>query len=213
MKPYDLMSTIIADIESRRGDEVFMIGIDGVDAAGKTTFASQLSDELRKRNHVVIEASMDGFHNPREKRYRMGRDSPEGYYRDSFNIDALMEHLLDPLGKGKPFKTSVFDYRVGSETDEPTQQVQLGSVLVFEGVFSFRPELVDFWDYRIYLDITPDESLRRGVERDPGEKEEIERKYRVRYLPGQELFKEEARPCENAHIIVDYNDPMNPEII
>ena len=84
---------------------------------------------------------------------------------------------------------------------------------MFEGVFSFREELRDFWDYMIYLDLSPAESLRRGVERDPGEKDEIERKYRVRYLPGQELYKAEAKPIEVADIIVDYKDPENPGIL
>jgi hypothetical protein len=46
-----------------------------------------------------------------------------------------------------------------------------------------------------------------------GEKDEIERKYRVRYLPGQELYKSEAKPNEVADIIVDYNDPTNPAIL
>ena len=83
VKPSELLSIIIDDIEKRKGNDVFMLAIDGVDAAGKTIFAAKLSEELRKRNHTVIEASMDGFHNPRAIRYRMGRDSPEGYYKDS----------------------------------------------------------------------------------------------------------------------------------
>ena len=207
------MSKICDEIESRIGDDVFMIGIDGVDASGKITFAAKLSEELQKRKHGVIEASMDGFHNPREVRYRLGKDSPEGYYRDSFNIESLKKHLLEPRGKGLQFKTSVFDYRKDSATYEPEQNAPPGSILVFEGVFSFRPELVDFWNYRIYLDISPEESLRRGVERDPCKKTEIELKYRARYLPGQALFKEEASPYENAHIIVDYNDPKKLRIL
>ena len=213
MKPSELFSKIIDEIESRKTDGVFMVGIDGVDASGKTTFAALLSEELRKRNHEVIEASMDGFHNPRETRYRLGRDSPEGYYRDSFNIGALKVHLLEPLKKGIPYRTAAFDYRVDSSVVVPEHEAPKNAVLVFEGVFSFREELRHFWDYMIYLDISPEESLRRGVERDPGEKEEIERKYRVRYLPGQELYKAEAKPLESADIIVDYNNPENPGIL
>jgi len=190
-----------------------MVGIDGVDAAGKTTFAALLSEELRKRNHEVIEASMDGFHNPRETRYRLGSDSPEGYYVDSFNIGALKTHLLEPLKKGSTYRSAAFDYRINSPVDEPEQETPKKATLVFEGVFSFREELRSFWDYMIYLDISPEESLRRGVKRDPGEKEEIERKYRVRYLPGQELYKAEAKPIEVADIIVDYKDPENPGIL
>lgn len=213
MKHAELVNEIVERIEARYVDGVFMVAIDGVDAAGKTTFASKLSDALRSRNHNVVEASMDGFHNPREVRYTMGSDSPEGYYRDSFNIEAVRNVLLEPLAKGEPYVTSVFDYRVDSPTNEDPIDAPLDAILVFEGVFSFRPELVRLWDFRIYLDISPEESLKRGVERDPGEKEEIERKYRVRYLPGQQLYKDEANPHGVADIIVDYNDPRNPVIL
>ncbi len=208
-----LLGRICEKIDSRKGEGVFFVGIDGVDAAGKTTFASKLSRELRVRGLEVVEASMDGFHNPREVRYRMGRDSPEGYYRDSFNIEALESVLLTPLKEGSPYRTSVFDYRVDKPTDEPVLTPKPGSILVFEGVFSFRSELRSFWDYTIYLHISPEESLRRGVERDPGEKDEIERKYRVRYVPGQRLYHEECKPLESADLVVDYTNPDDPRIL
>lgn len=213
MKPPELFSKIIDEIESRKGEGVFMVGIDGVDAAGKTIFAAMLSEELRKRKHTVIEASMDGFHNPREIRYKMGRDSPEGYYRDSFNINAVKVLLIEPLKEERLYRTQAFDYKTNLATPFAGVLPEPGSILVFEGVFSFREELRHFWDYRIYLNISPEESLKRGVERDPGEKEEVERKYRVRYLPGQQLYKDEAKPHEHAHIIVDYNDPENPGVL
>src|SRR5687768_8892138 len=60
------------------------VAIDGVDGVGKTTLANELVDPLRRRGRPVIRASIDGFHNPRSVRYRLGRSSPEGYYKDSF---------------------------------------------------------------------------------------------------------------------------------
>ena len=213
VKPSELLSRIIDDIEKRKGNDVFMITIDGVDAAGKTIFAAKLSEELRKRNHTVIEASMDGFHNPRAIRYRMGRDSPEGYYKDSFNINAVKTLLIEPLMDGHLYRTHAFDYKIDQATPFEGALAEPGSILLFEGVFSLRPELRDFWDYKIYMKISPEESLRRGVERDPGEKEEIKRRYNVRYMPGQELYKAEAKPLEAADIIVDYTDPEEPRIL
>ncbi len=206
------MAYIIQRIEEKKGEEVLMVGIDGVDASGKTRFAGKLSEELRKRNHKVIEGSMDGFHNPRKIRYQRGRDSSEGYYRDSFNIEALKNHLLEPLQNGLPHRTKIFNYRSDSPIDTPQRESPQTAILVFEGVFCLRPELRHYWDIMIYLNISPEESLRRGILRDPGEKEEIMQRYRVRYLPGQQLYKTETHPLEAAHIIVDYNDPTNPKI-
>ena len=213
VNPSELLSRIINDIELRKDQSVFTIAIDGVDAAGKTIFAAKLTKALRERKHSVIEASMDGFHNPQIIRYRMGRDSPEGYYRDSFNIKAVKTLLVEPLKEGNLYQTQVFDYKIDQTTPFDGSLAEPGSILVFEGVFSLRPELRTLWDYKIYLDITPEESMRRGIDRDPGGKEETESRYRIRYLPGQELYKAEAKPRLVADIIVDYNNPEEPRIL
>ena len=57
-------------------------------------FADELAAVLRDRGHTVIRASVDGFHNPREIRYQRGRQSPAGYYLDSFDYDRLRRVLL-----------------------------------------------------------------------------------------------------------------------
>ena len=50
------------------------VGIDGVDGVGKTTLADELLEPLRRGGRSVIRASIDGFHNPRSVRYRLGRN-------------------------------------------------------------------------------------------------------------------------------------------
>src|SRR5262249_19722962 len=87
------------------------IAIDGVDGVGKTTLADELVDAVSAYNRSVIRASIDGFHNPRSDRYRLGRNSPEGYFRDSFNHSALISLLLAPLGPGgtRRYRRAVFD--------------------------------------------------------------------------------------------------------
>jgi hypothetical protein len=38
----------------------------------------------------------------------------------------------------------------------------VGAVLIVDSVFAFRPEYNDLWDYRIWLGVPADLSLRRG---------------------------------------------------
>ena len=56
------------------------MAVDGVDGAGKTVFAGELAATLRSRGAPTVEASVDGFHHPREARHRRGRGSPEGFF-------------------------------------------------------------------------------------------------------------------------------------
>jgi hypothetical protein len=56
-------------------------------------------------------------------------------------------------------------------------------------VFLQRPELCDGWEVAIFVAVEPEEAF-GALERIPraGSPEEIERRYRTRYLPGQLLY-------------------------
>src|SRR5437868_12528906 len=87
------------------------LAIDGIDAAGKTTLADELTPLIERQGRPVIRASIDGFHRPRQERYRRGHDSPEGYYEDSFDYAGLREVLLMPLEPhgNRHYRRAVFD--------------------------------------------------------------------------------------------------------
>lgn len=98
MKRSSLLNTLSTNILGIQHDRPLLVAVDGRDAAGRTTLAKELAEKLREQGAQVIELSIDGFHNPREL-YRKGSDSSEGYYRDSFNLEALKNQLLDPPSK------------------------------------------------------------------------------------------------------------------
>ena len=212
VKRSELLNLIAERVMREHGDAPYIVAIDGVDAAGKSILAGELAEELRDRGLLVSEASVDGYHNPRVVRFMRGRDSSEGFYRDSFNLKSLRGHLLDPFRTGTEYRLHMFDHRVDSPDPSMLYEFKPGTVLVFDGVFSLRSELRHYWELTIYLSITEEESVRRGVERDPGDKEELCRRYKVRYIPGQRLYKVEEKPEETADMVVDNNDPSNPII-
>jgi uridine kinase len=58
--------------------------------------------------------------------------------------------------------------------------------------------------------------VRRAEARDVqlfGSVEEVRRRYRERYVPGQQLYFRTAQPERWASIVVDNNDPADPEIV
>jgi len=204
------VAEIIVNVERSHPTRV---AIDGLDSAGKTIFADELRPLVEEHGREAIRASVDGFHNPREARYQRGRLSPEGYYIDSFNYRALLDNLLLPLGPGGnlEYKDAVFDYRSDRVIHGPAKKASPDAVLLFDGVFLMRPELVDLWDMRIYMDISYDEMVARGVRRDGGDAE-TEELYTQRYVPGQKLYQLHSAPRRKADLIIDNNDPLNPRI-
>jgi uridine kinase len=213
MKRSQLLDILIENILDLH-ERPLLVAIDGRDAAGKTVFAKGLANRLREKGAKIIESSSDWFHNPQLVRYGRGRESPEGYYHDSFNIAALKLLLLDPLKTGNMcYKARAFDYRIDKAVIAPFLRADPDSILVFDGIFILRPELRKYWDYSVYLYIDEEESIRRGIVRTPEDEKEVRHLYTVRYAAGQRIYNAESDPMRYADIVIDNNDPENPEII
>ena len=58
-----VLAETVDAIQSLKAPHPLRIGIDGASASGKSTFANQLVEPLRKLGRTVIRASIDGFHN------------------------------------------------------------------------------------------------------------------------------------------------------
>lgn len=81
----------ILEIRSSKADRHIVVGIDGVDGSGKTTFAQRLLETLSFELDAkcVQMVSIDDFHNPRVVRYQQGKGSPVGFFEDSFDYESL----------------------------------------------------------------------------------------------------------------------------
>lgn len=192
------------------------LAIDGPDAAGKTTLADLLAASIARRGRPVVRASIDGFHRPREERYRRGELSPEGCYLDSFDLARLRSVLLDPLGPGgnRVVRTSVFDHLIDLPVESVETLVPADAVLVFDGVFLQRPELASCWGRVVFLEIQEEEVLRRAMSRDTALLgPQVQERYLYRYLPAQRVYQDEVGPSERAHVVIDNQDPDHPLVL
>jgi uridine kinase len=188
------------------------VAIDGPPAAGKTTLADELAVVLRAQGRNVIRATIEDFLTPRSQRYRRGEDSAEGCYHDSVDFGALHRVLLDPLGPGgdRRYRQAVYDKAADTALSEPVRTAPAGAVLLFDGVFLLRPELADRWDLRIFVSVPFEQTVDRAIHRGTapaGYSADIERSWRERYIPAQQLYFAIARPTDHADIIV-HNDHL-----
>lgn len=214
MTPAGFLAALADRIADRLGFGVLRVGIDGVDGAGKTSLADRLAQVIEARGIRVIRASIDGFHNPRAVRYARGKDSPEGFYRDSFDLGAFQRELLDPLsprGNGR-YRRAVFDHRTDSAVDSVQEAAGRSGVLLVDGIFLHRPELRAHWDLTIFLDVPFEQSYRRMVQRDGSDPNPMAVSNR-RYYEGQKLYFAECKPQKAADVLVDYTDLDAPRIV
>jgi uridine kinase len=214
MKRSVLLDSIAHEVALLQRPHAVRVAIDGVDGAGKTTLADELVDPLRGLGVTVIRASIDGFHNPRSVRYRLGRQSPEGYFCDSFDYGSLFSVLLAPLGPGGShrFRRAVFDYRTDSAVSSPIEIAPPRAVLLFDGVFLLRPELLPYWDFSIFLDCPFHISVPRMARRDGGSPA-LNSPENLRYVDGQKLYLQSCDPRRMACLVIDNTDLASPKMV
>ncbi len=71
-----LVERLADAIDQPSPDARVIVAIDGPDAAGKTTLADTLAQQVAR---PALRVSIDDWHNPREVRLRRGDESPVGY--------------------------------------------------------------------------------------------------------------------------------------
>lgn len=186
-----------------------MIAVDGVDGSGKTTFATRLASAIEGAGRPAVIVHEDDFLAPRAVRYRLGRESPEGYFRDSYDLAALIEHVLDPLRPdgGRRVRRRVFDHRTDLPIDAPVEDLPVDAVVIVEGMFLHRDELVDRWDWSVFLDVPFAETVRRMAHRD-GSHPDPEHPTMRRYVEGQRIYLATCHPRERATVVLDNSGPV-----
>ena len=191
-----------------------LVGIDGIPASGKTTLADRLAPLIEALGRPVVRASLDGYHNPAEVRYEQGKDSPQGYFDDSFNYDALVKTLLSPLSDTntdpQELPIAAYDYREDSTVKNRYARFQSDTIMLFDGVMLFREEINDYWHYRIYVDARYETGFVRGVPRDAHNDDDqmiVGKKYLNRYFPGERIYRASAQPLKKADAIIFNDDP------
>lgn len=191
----------IADRIARLDDRA-IVAIDGVDGSGKTTFADMLAPVIASRGRSVLRASIDGFHNPRAVRYRLGRADPEGFFRDSYDYGSLRRHLIDPFRNGAAeVEVARFDHRTDREV--VTAQRAVGpSALLLDGIFVHRDELCDLWDFSIFLVVPFTVTFARMAKRDGCDPDPSAPQNR-RYHEGQTIYLKTCRPERRATVVID----------
>jgi len=191
MRRADLLAFLADEIVARkREDRPLKVGIDGRCAAGKTILADELGRVLGARGFEILRPSVDGFHHPREHRYRQGEYSARGYYEDAYDYVAVIRWLTGPLPEN--------------------------TILLFEGIFVFRSLINAYWDYRILVDVDAGTSLARSVIRDTGligTADVVRRRMEVRYGPAWKMYVAEEDPEGRADVVIDNREVDNPLIL
>lgn len=194
------------------------VGVDGITAAGKSTLAAELTATVQALGCPARHLSTDDFHQPRARRHRQGRESARGYYEDAYDMVALADLALRPLGPGgiRWIRPRLHDLETDALLDAEPELVPVETMTIIDGTFLQKPELAGLWDEMIFVRVDQRIARQRATQRDAalfGDAAEVERMYAVRYHPACDLYLAEADPISQADMVIDNDDLEHPVLL
>ncbi len=153
-----------------------VLAIAGASGSGKTTLAAELARELV------------GVHFPLDNYYRDLSHLPMGERaRQNFDDPALIESPLlaahvAALAQGEPIERPLYDFSAYIRIPEQTEMVRASDFLLVEGLFALHyPELLPFYQLRVYVDTPDDVCFARRLRRDMEERGRTAESVRQQY--------------------------------
>jgi uridine kinase len=166
-----------------------MIGIGGCSGSGKTTLARELATQLEATLFPLDLYYRDLSQFPLDSRHKRNFDHP-----DSLESELIVEQVR-ALAEGKTIQRPVYDFKTHSRVVGEFDAVAPGRAVIVEGILALHyPELVDCYDFSIYVNAPHDVCLARRIHRDMRERGRTEESVR-------EQFHATARPMADLYVV------------
>jgi len=190
----DILAFIKAKYEKHRSiNQSFVVGINGIDCSGKTTFAKSVSKYF---THHKIEndcLDIDNFNNPAI---------------ESATYKAFVSGSWDEKDLNKYYKLIINYSDAIRAVSEYKKKYPL---VILEGIFIYKPQLADLFDLKIYLDINISLgrkrfAKRRSLKQDKRPFEIYDEIWMLSYI----RYESEVHPKQISDLVIDYNDESKP---
>jgi uridine kinase len=212
-------SALVGEIAKRilaLGQGRLLVGVDGFTAAGKTSFGHELAACISSAGRPVLRATLDDFKRPWRDRHLYDRKTGEGYYRNAYDYAAVRRLLLDRCRSLDATCVALCSIDPLTQQDHSAEVTPLGAdaVLIVDGVFAFRPEINEYWDFRVWLQVDAELSVQRGAERDQNwAGSEAESIHRNRYLVAEHIYLREVEPLSMMDVVIDNSVFAHPRVV
>lgn len=190
--PIESAITLIDRVDKRP----IVVGVDGQGGAGKSTFAEQLVSQLDRPCALV---HGDDFYRDMPDVDRVLLDPVEGVDQ-YFDWQRLRRQVLDPVHANEPWlRYQRYDWDAAAMGDWIEQPMP--EVVVVEGVYTLRPQLLDAIDVSVYVLTSNETRLLRQADRGENSNEWIQR-----WVAAEDHYVSSFGPQFVADIVIDGNN-------
>ncbi|MHA6253192.1 kinase [Oceanobacillus sp. CAU 1775] len=189
--------------ESIKNNHPFIVGIDGLGGAGKTTITTKLKESLKTIGMNVMTIHLDEHIVVSDKRYKTEFEEWYEYYFLQWDINLLQTELFQALSSGARIIELPFYDKANDKISLKNIEITHPSIVLVEGIFIQRHEWREYLDIIIFVDCPDKEREERVLDRDQyiGDYQKRLAKYKRRYWPAEEYYIKVENPKANADII------------
>jgi type I pantothenate kinase len=145
----------IRNLLEERSPALVVVGVAGSVSVGKSVLAAKVTELLGAVGHTATVVGTDGFLFPNAELERRGSIDRKGE-PDTYDEAAIATMIS--LARQRPSMITVPQYSHRTFDVLPPERLDLGSVLLVEGVNALQPALAPLYDLAVYLD-APDETI------------------------------------------------------
>lgn len=158
------------------------VAIDGMPGGGKSTLTRYL---LHKISSIKL-IKMDEFFNPLTN----GDDS-----------ERLKNEALIPFKNGKVANFKIYNWKEKKIMEG--KAIKPKGIILVEGICSMDKNLINFYDYKIWVDCPPEVGLNRALTRDKFKFKDL---WINKWIPETVEYIEEQKPHQKADVVINYKD-------
>jgi uridine kinase len=188
--------TVVSEISNRvrelsASKQLILIGIDGCGGSGKSAFAAELSQSLDAAQII----HMDDFYRTSQERNSETNPRSIGW---QFDWQRLETEVLKPLTTRGFAQYRQYDWNTDCLAE--MRNIRAQSPIIIEGVYTLRPELLSYYDLRLWINCPKDLCLQRGMKRDG---EQSRSRWEDDWMKEEERYMIACSPHLHAERIID----------
>jgi len=161
----DLVKVLLQERRALAPERALLVGLSGIDGAGKGWVAHQLARALEQRGSQIAVLNVDGWLNLPSLRFN-AQDPARHFYAHAVRLEAFRDLLLRPLGATRSVDL-VADFAEETATSFRPHRYQFCDVdiVLAEGIYLFKSGLRDSFDVTVWIDCPFEVALTRALAR------------------------------------------------
>jgi uridine kinase len=199
-----LLAAILAKRKAIPAERSLLIGITGIDSAGKGYITEKLVAQLEQNDLRVVSVNIDGWLNLPDKRFN-SENPAEHFYENAIRFEEMFEQLIVPLKETRSIHLEAdFAAETGSEYRKHTYHFEDVDCIILEGIYLFKQAFHHYFDLKIWVNCTFETALKRVLQRvqEGLSPEETIRAYETIYFPAQRIHFVKDNPYSVADMII-----------